>query len=181
MKNNHGKWLTRSEYCRRAFYALSRHFPSTFWIPKKNENYRGVHDALRRCTFIHYLHILIVPFQYLLWTLLVPKVATGYISIQEARLKCFLLFTGQLLHTSNNNIPKTTKTNYSFISEHTETTSSPHQNTHYICHSLAWNHKHNSIFNQTATTIFFLLITYIYLMTYLSYWIYISYNLIYIT
>ena len=31
-------------------------------------------------TFIHYLHMLIVPFQYLqylLWTLLVPKVATG--------------------------------------------------------------------------------------------------------
>ena len=61
----------KTEYCRRAFYALSRHFPSTFRIPKKNENYRAVHDALRRCTFIHYLHMLIVPFQYLLWTLLV--------------------------------------------------------------------------------------------------------------
>ena len=83
MKNNHasdwqpGTLKTPSEYSRRAFYALSRHFPSTFWIPKKNENYRGVHDALRRCTFIHYLHMLIVPCQYLLWTLLVPKVATG--------------------------------------------------------------------------------------------------------
>ena len=73
-----GTLKTPSEYCRRAFYALSRHFPSTFWIPKKNENYRGVHDALRRCTFIHYLHMLIVPCQYLLWTLLVPKVATGF-------------------------------------------------------------------------------------------------------
>ena len=38
-----------------------------------------------------------------------------------------------------------------FISEHTETTSSPHQNAHYTCHSLAWIHKHNSVFNQTAT------------------------------
>ena len=73
-----GTLKTPSEYCRRAFYAHSRHFPSTFWIPQKNENYRGVHDALRRCTFIHYLHMLIVPFRYLLWTLLVPKFATGY-------------------------------------------------------------------------------------------------------
>ena len=57
------------------------HFPDTFrapfQYPKKNENYSGVHDALRRCTFIHYLYMLIVPFQYFLWTLLVPKVATG--------------------------------------------------------------------------------------------------------
>ena len=78
-----GTLKTPSEYCRRAFYALSRHFPSTFWIPPKNENYRGVHDALRRCTFIHYLHMLIVPFQYLFWTLLVPKVATGWHLVQR--------------------------------------------------------------------------------------------------
>ena len=36
-----GTFKTPSEYCRRAFYALSRHFPSTFWIPKQNEDYRG--------------------------------------------------------------------------------------------------------------------------------------------
>ena len=78
-----GTLKTPSEYCRRAFYALSRHFPGTFWVPQKNENYRGVHDALRRCTFIHYLHMLIVPLQYLLWTLLVPKVATGWHLVQR--------------------------------------------------------------------------------------------------
>ena len=72
-----GTLKTPPEYCRSAFYAISRHFPSTFWIPQKNENNRGVHDALRRCTFRHYLHMLIVPFRYLLWTLLVPKFATG--------------------------------------------------------------------------------------------------------
>ena len=60
-----GTLKTPFEYCRRAFYALSRHFPSTFWIPPKNENYRGVHDALRRCTFIHY-------FSYVNCTISVP-------------------------------------------------------------------------------------------------------------
>ena len=57
-----GTLKTPSEYCRRAFYALSRHFPSTFWIPKKNGNYRGVHDALRRRTFTYVNCTISVPF-----------------------------------------------------------------------------------------------------------------------
>ncbi len=82
MKNNHasdwqpGTLKTPSEYSRRAFYALSRHFPSTFWIPKQNEYYRGVQKVLARCTSSLDLHMLIVPFWYLFRTLLVPKVAT---------------------------------------------------------------------------------------------------------
>ena len=47
----------------------------------------GVHNALRRCTSNAYLHMLIVPFRYLWWTLLVPKVATG---------NCFLAPRGKL-------------------------------------------------------------------------------------
>ena len=65
-----GTLKTPSEYCRRAFYALSRHFPSTFWIPKKNENSRAVHDVLRRCTFIH----LYTLFAYVNCTISVPSV-----------------------------------------------------------------------------------------------------------
>ena len=83
MKNNHasdwqpGTLKTPSEYCRRTFYALSRHFPSTFSIPKQNEYYRGVQKVLARCTSSLDLHMLIVPYWYLFRTLLVPKVALG--------------------------------------------------------------------------------------------------------
>ena len=79
MKNNHasdwqpGTLKTPSEYCRRTFYALSRHFPSTFSIPKQNEYYRGVQKVLARCTSSLDLHMSVVPFWYLFGTLLVPK------------------------------------------------------------------------------------------------------------
>ena len=87
MKNNHasdwqpGTLKTPSEYCRRTFYALSRHFPSTFSIPKQNEYYRGVQKVLARCTSSLDLHTSIVPFWYLFGTLLVPKVARGVHSL----------------------------------------------------------------------------------------------------
>ena len=87
MKNNHasdwqpGTLKTPSEYSRRAFYALSRHFLSTFWIPKQNEYYRGVLKVLARCTSSLDLHMLIVPYWYLFRTLLVPKVALGYSTV----------------------------------------------------------------------------------------------------
>ena len=90
MKNNHasdwqpGTLKTPSEYSGRAFYALSRHFPSTFWIPKQNEYYRGDQKVLARCTSSPDLHMLIVPLWYLFRTLLVPKVALGYVYLPLA-------------------------------------------------------------------------------------------------
>ena len=38
-----------------------------------------VHNVLRRCTWRLYLHLLIAPFWYLLWTILVSKLAMGNI------------------------------------------------------------------------------------------------------
>ena len=54
-----------SFYC---FQILSEHLLHS----EKNEKYGGVHSILRKCTSRLYLRLLIVPFWFLLWTLLVP-------------------------------------------------------------------------------------------------------------
>ena len=73
-----GTRYTPSEYCRRAFYAFSRHwiFLSEHLLNTQTEP--DVHSVFRMCTSRRDLHMLIIPFKHLLWTLLVPKVATGH-------------------------------------------------------------------------------------------------------